>query len=501
MSVLLLVASDAVPNDGRIAVIIQQHDATEEVTSAISRSVLIALENYVYYYLHRLGYDPFILRPAETPSQTELARLMADSACTRLYHIRAQASFENRQVQIRDHHRIERHTLIGGFLEVGVAVTEFEMFSGKLAEGAGRSIAETALPNWKSNQGSTVEINYHARLPYSPEPNEFVLERVVSKIFERLEPGLDEPAGTAGEVIPVRVIFDTSYTRLTTSSYEPEAELIVRSASRITRRELGIRLHYVGARVSPFGNPESSVEDQIRPQGDTVAVYVHTQPGSRDYQTGVSGDVIGLGALGMQSLYIRQFDPSRKVGEEWRSFFTVIALVHELGHSLGAIHVSDPWSIMSHEATWIGSSRFDSFNRAVVKQVARNRSDTVDMAGYAEILARQLSETSYDLIDYPPALQAAFDKIGSVGGQKRKGQQPAYLEYSRSAQAYRDLLRGNRADAAIGFREAIKHEGGRPVLYFYLSLCTDGQEARDALLKAAAKSYWLAQRRAALFKR
>jgi Metallo-peptidase family M12 len=169
--------------------------------------------------------------------------------------------------------------------------------------------------------------------------------------------------------------------RARNSHWVDEARGLIESASDYYEREFNIRL--VTQSVSPWPESEripSTPELLVRAKKEfagkansdyDLIVSFTAERGSRLLTTGRPRvDRIGDCAQGLSRYVIV---PITKVfryqGANTELEYDVIALIHELGHVFGAVHVEDANSIMNEETGY--RTEFDLKNRAVI---TKNRS-------------------------------------------------------------------------------------------------------------------------------
>lgn len=324
------------------------------------------------------------------------------------------------------------------------------------------------------------------------DPHEMVIQRAINELSSYipapLRPELSQPAN-----IPVKVYLAPSLAR------DPRwaawgAARVVAFASQSLLRQFGHKLTLSSIDTLPEAFAEEralrenapAFREAIWARGDTLLVVFNRMLGNDEVSAGASHDELGITRLGHRRIYmdlVPSFSPDDTV---WLGITNGLTLLHELGHALGAIHVSDAHSIMNHRANWVNAADFDLVNSAIIRAALEGDLHFKDPDEYIRHVSRILAFVPYQLADYP----AFFYQYLTWGGNRRINDRlrsaigrPSYL---LAADAYGLLENGQMAGAARLFRQALSHDPDQGALYYYLSLALSAPRA-DAYRKTAAR--------------
>jgi hypothetical protein len=200
-----------------------------------------------------------------------------------------------------------------------------------------------------------------------------------------------------------------------------------------------------------------------------------------------------LSVTGERLLLLRHLPPARPERGFWRAHINSLVLVHELGHVLGAVHVSDPYSIMCHNATWLAPSRFDAFNREVAAAALGGDFDPGKPRDYLAFLSHKIEKSPYHLVDYPPVLYRYLQQENLLRDSKVALKVIGSRPFLSAAEGFGKLVEGDRSAAAELFADAWRHDENQACLPYYLSQATVSLSSIQALRSAADLGYWHAQ--------
>ena len=179
-------------------------------------------------------------------------------------------------------------------------------------------------------------------------------------------------------VVRIKILADVSF-RARNPDWEREARGLIEAASDYYEREFDIRL--LSQSVSPWPEKEriaSTPELLTRLKNDfavtaksgdyDLIVAFTAERMSRVLTTGRPRvDRIGDCAQGLANYVIVPVTSVfRYGGPNTEPEFDEIALIHEIGHVFGAVHVEDPNSLMNEDLRY--RTEFDAKNRATVQK-------------------------------------------------------------------------------------------------------------------------------------
>ena len=183
---------------------------------------------------------------------------------------------------------------------------------------------------------------------------------------------------TPRRVVRVRVVADVSF-RARNANWAEEAHDLVEAASDYYEREFDVRLVTQGVTAWPetervpstpnlLAKIQKELDGQAQQQGYDLLIAFTAENVSRILTAGRPRvDRIGDCQRGLARYVIV---PISKVfhyqAANAEPEFDVIALIHELGHVFGAVHVNDTDSIMHEEFGY--RTEFDAKNRAIIQK-------------------------------------------------------------------------------------------------------------------------------------
>ncbi len=222
------------------------------------------------------------------------------------------------------------------------------------------------------------------------------------------------------------------------------------------------------------------------PGGDTISVLLYTD-------SIINADAaIGETEIGRKQIALREISYADSSDTKGWAIIQARTLLHELGHSFGAIHVSDIHSVMNHSPSPIGAVSFDTLNAQIIQQALHGNFGFSDHSMYLQTVSRLLTKAGYRLADYPgffthylpensvfpPTVQSAVD----------------YDSFIIAALGLRLLSQNDSTKAVERFDSALAIDSAMAVLWYYRGLATsDISESNRYLKQAAEIGYYLAQ--------
>jgi hypothetical protein len=332
------------------------------------------------------------------------------------------------------------------------------------------------------------------------EPNEYLIRRAIERLFPA--GALDmTPQVRSSSQIPVIVAANLSFINEVGDNWRSEVAALISSASNFLNRECGFSLNLLRIKTDSVAlradvNPPRRFTNFLRreaPAGDTLIIGLYSEYNPEGFFGQRETDAIGLSMTGDRRMLLRQLPPGRRDDPIWRAHLNSLVLVHELGHVMGAIHVSDPLSIMCHNASWLASARFDGFNREVIRAALEGDFRVRDAKEYVRFISDRLVTSSYNLVDYPPILHRYLAGDNVLSNSKMARSLTGHKPLLKAAEAFGRLIAGHRSEAAELFAEAAREDSRQACLPYYLARATDGQASAQALQRAADLGYWHAR--------
>jgi len=465
----------------------------------LSASLAQAFKNYLDYFLLRCDPEAAVYLATADDADDYLERLNRNPSITSLTHLSVAGRLEDLLSSYTNRRRVSRFVVRPGCLRLEVSFTTYKKSSGNLEVVDEGRLTEQARRRWlKYRPGDDVR-RLDSLVAVTPEPHECVVRRAVERLFP-------SPCATSSAVvvgknsIPTVIVVDSSFVCEFGEQWQSEVEALVFSASHLLFQEFGhtLDLRRIAADpvVEPAGvAPAERFHDfrrRYRPAADTLIIGLYSQHQPDDFFAPHETDAIGLSVTGERLMLLRQLSQARPTENLWQAQLNSLVLVHELGHVLGAIHVSDPSSIMCHNATWLAPGQFDDFNRQVVGAALNDDFDSGNPQEYLAFVSLELNNSPYHLVDYPPVLYRALAETNLLADPKIAVRTVGQSHLS-AAEGFGKLVEGDRQAALELLSDAVRHDPRQACLPYYLAQALDGRAAVQALRQAAGLGYWHAQ--------
>lgn len=458
-----------------------------------------AFTNYLEYYLFRTGRSEQTTIIGPGLAAARLDSLKSDTATDNLVHLTISGRLKTGHSFYTDRRRQGHFVTRPNCLEVRINFGRFTRENGRLVRKKSGNLKEEARAHWLPLNFGEDAHRIDSLVAVTAEPQEYILRRAVERLFDSEEPEVT-PVIANEQSIPVVVLVDSSYVSEVGERWRAEVEALIASGTFFLSRDFGLSLDLKrvesGVHISPTVRTAAErftgFRKLIRPSGDTLFIGLYSRSDIEDFIGQRETDAIGLSVTGERVMLLRQIPQAGRGDDIWRAQLNALVLVHELAHVLGAIHVSDPWSIMCHNATWLAPSRFDSFNAVLVAAALRGDFQPGENTNYLAFLSRLLSDSPYRLVDFPPVLYRCLNRTNLLADPKvaiKTVGQPLFA----AAQGYGKLLEGNRRAAAELFVEAAGEGAKQACLPYYLAQVTSGPNSIAAMRRAAEMGYWQAQ--------
>jgi len=330
------------------------------------------------------------------------------------------------------------------------------------------------------------------------EPPDFVIKRLLSQIFEGLErrPRREFHHKNA---IPIVLLGDKEPAD---STARADMRSAVAYASRSLYRQFGFTLEICDEQPFSVRGASFSALPHLfqtllkRPAGKpgimTVARY--TPNDAKRFYEADQVIHIGLSDIRKQTLLVAELEMPNHKSQIWKTLLNGQLLLHEIGHLLGAVHVSDIHSIMNFNTTWVSSDCFDPFNAYVVSAIRQDHSRLESVSTYLGFLAKAMSQTGYKLVDFPPVFYS-FANINRrdvlLGLDDTNDVSGAILN---AVLAYGWYIAGDYRTARDYFYRSLAFDNDQAAIHYYLSRVTTGYLATHHRNEAAARGFYLAGR-------
>lgn len=458
------------------------------------RTLLNCLRNHVDYLLWFKGWDFDFVQPDDDLEADLVIDGLDDNRYRYLLYIETDASFQRKRIHAKDDNSVELPEKYSRFLKLKLVTSFYDI-----------SLQKKTLDHRVSkgkNLNLWVESPDGGYLPKeltNPEPPDFVIKRILSEALSFL-PVYERPGVGGKGDIPVSIVLDKRILSGGGDYETSDIHTVLEYASRSLRRQFGFGLkvcarEYLTARGIPFSGMNALFKSllntrPVRNDTMTIAAFRPEMP-EQFYESGRKVR-IGLSDLGKQVLLIAEISPPNKMTSEWKAFLTGQLLLHEIGHLLGAIHVSDLNSIMAPKTTWVSSDQFDPLNKLIIEDGRKIGLQSRRITEYLQFVTDAVRKTNYRLADYP----AMYFSYINLNRKQFQDNSPAGSDFARSipyaAEGYRLYLLKNYSLAKDFFYKALACDSTQGALHYYLSRVTSGELSKLHLKKSAETGFYRA---------
>ena len=322
------------------------------------------------------------------------------------------------------------------------------------------------------------------------EPMEFVIQRIVERLFEEFKP---LPASRVQIDSPINATFyvDSTFIRSHGHVWPMEVERITDVVSKSLSSQFGrslVQSQIITSYSSDNGAPHlrQSLDALKRLSGpsDTLNILLMEQRTPFDYYSGKNSDELGITDFGGSRIAIDCI-PSPSLNQNfWFPYANGLALLHEIGHAFGAIHVFDRESIMCHHLHWTGTDSIDSLNVRIMREIMSGRVDATKPVEYVGLVSRALRDSRYPYADFPDFFWRYLSGTRTSVELDSLARAIDCEPYIISADAMKLLQAGDRAGAVRRWKQALELEPDQPVLLYYLALSSSGLDSSNAMTRA-----------------
>lgn len=450
------------------------------------------LANHFDYLLWLKGWEFEIISGDSTRELPVNMNRLSNSEFRYLMNVDIKASFRSGKI----------HTINGngqgkenyhGYLDLTMTVRLYDLTDGEKLIREKKSGAK-ARGEWVKK----TEAGYFPEEMTYPESPDFVIRRVIAEALEflptygrRIENGRDD--------LPVCLVVDSALFD-SRGGIDSTVYAACEYASRSLRRQFGFGLNICreeksSAEPIPI-NQLGTIFDSFagcRPRhGDTITVAIIRPLDPERFYLADQVTRIGLSDLGRRTMMMADLIPPDSAEWEWKGLLNGQLLLHEIGHLLGAIHVSDISSIMTPRTTWVASDHFDSLNQDIITHLNQSSIGLNGVSDYLKLVVSSLDNTGYRLADYPATFFSYVNLNRHRLGETDFGNSAIGKSIGYALDGYRQYLMKNNWGARDLFYMSLVCDSTQGSIHYYLSRVTDGKLSEYHLKQACRIGYYKA---------
>jgi hypothetical protein len=468
------------------------------------QSLARAVANYLNQFLFQTGKRATFTIGNSEAARDSLFQTVIDSGWTHVMHLRPTSrTIERLEILPGQNHRAD-YLSVKGLLGIRIDYRLFRADKTDPVEITSGTISTQSRRTWLNRKQILGDREAATYVRTTAEPVEFILGRVISNLIDSLQLGKGLPALPA-RAIPALLTVDSHIVISNHRHWENHARRILATASNSLTAQFGVGIQATDVLTMSLNRDGTeSFRELYRlfrnrsiHAKDTLQIGLYSYPRAIDYFRGRDFDEIGLSHVGQKTILLTELPYPEDGDKTWTTFATGLALLHEIGHLFGAVHVSDRYSIMAHNLSWLGTDRFDLFNRQIIRAALGGGINFDNPDRYVAFVADLLERSSYSVVDYPAFF---YSFLKASRNPKRLRAAVKHRSYLTAADGYGELIRGKHRKAAELFRKAIAADPGQASLYYYLAQSAPRNEGYQALLKAAEMGYWKAEIRLSMLR-
>jgi hypothetical protein len=332
-----------------------------------------------------------------------------------------------------------------------------------------------------------------------PEPADFVIKRLLSQALGFL-PALERPEREVETEIPVNLLVDMRLTAADSAGEQGDIHTAVEYASELLRRQFGYSLKicdrsYFASEAVPLTGTKLVFRTLVEtePTGnDTMTLAVFKPDSAEQFYLTDRTLHVGLSDMSRQILMIADLEAPNRATREWKAFLNGQLLLHEIGHLLGAVHVSDINSVMTPRATWVSPGQFDSLNADIIRAGRAAGVPSMRVAEYVGFIAEAIKSNGYNLCDYPQVFFSHINLNREQFQDRSFGDDGVGKAIPYAERGYRRYLMRDYETARNLFYMALACDSTQGAVHYYLSEVTSGKLAELHLRKSSEVGFYRA---------
>ncbi len=478
---------------GKIAVIVECQSDGPGIFR-LSSQAGTALKNHLDFYLWRRGWEYQIFDRDSLPKGFLSKRSKAKGEFA--YYLELKAGIKFQPLKERNRRASE-----GKYFINYPVIDRLEMAL-KLEDNGGRRLLRTKN-NFARDDTGWLRPDSMAVMFVTPEPPDITIKKALEAILGFLPQNTRpvRPSPAADSVLALFLIIDSAF------QDSPETltmlEEAVAYASHLFYDQFGRTIEIEGRMFAGLPGDSlgalaenlATVQRQVQPAATRLITtfyiprdgYLFYQ-GGRSYHIGLS-DVLSRHAM---LAWVPSPNPDLP---NWEAYTNGQLLLHEIGHLLGGVHVSDIYSLMLPHSPWVTSGRFDVLNRFIIEKGLGESGHLKRVTAYLTFIMEALEKTGYQLADYPELFYSFARLNADLRWRADTGDSGVARSVPLSLEGLLFYRQGNRERARELFQKALETAPNQGVLHFYLSQLMEGPVEERHLKISARMGYFEAMSR------
>jgi hypothetical protein len=453
------------------------------------------LKNHIDYYLWSKGWtSDFVYLEDGQLSPAELKVRLSTGQFHQLLYLKAEAEFKSRRIRYIKGEKSDSRKSYPGVLKIKLSVDLCDLGSPGDA-----SAAKTVRAKSRDIRVDTPLGEIIGGDEDRPEPPDFVIKRLLSQALDFL-PAYERQRHKTETEIPVHLLIDEQIALSDSVGGMTELYAALEYASELLQRQFGFSLKVCGQRyfltepvpLSGTGLIFKTLLKSESARSDTMTLAVFKPDSAEQFYLSDKTLQVGLSDLGRQIVLVAELPAPNQMTCEWKPFLNGQLLLHEIGHLLGAVHVSDINSVMNPRTTWVSSGRFDSLNADIIRAGRAAGLRSMRVTEYLRFVAETIKGSRYKLSDYPLTFFSYINLNPGGFQEENYGGEGVGKAIPFAVDGYRHYLLRNHETARTMFYKALVCDSTQGAIHYYLSRVTSGKLAVLHLRKSSEMGFYRA---------
>ncbi len=444
------------------------------------------LKNHLDYFLWERGQDFEFLPATKKNKPDNLIKDLSADKFRYLYYITPECEFKLKKISLspNDSQKTEKPTIL---LNLKFHTRLYDLRNDSLL---------FELKDYARSQEFWIKDTSQTEIASPAEPPDFVLMNLISRL--PLPPFSARPGPSDSQPsLPLHLVFDSRIFNDISQGGDSVLLTSIDYASRSLFRQFGVGLKiatkdFFTVREVSFDDITNLFQSFLKTYGghsDTLTLGIFRPNNPEDFYRRNENIQIGSSDLGRKTSLVAELDMPGSSTSEWRVLLNGQLILHEIGHLLGAIHVSDISSIMTRKTNWVASDSFDTLNASIIREGLQDSEKLKNIKEYLTSLALALENAGYYQADYPSTYFSYLNVNSKSLREQGFGGSPFAQSLLYAAEGYKQYLIKNSKNASEMFHLALPGAADQGSIHYYLSKVTSGKESERQLKTASEAGY------------